>query len=193
MSRMPRILLAGTAAAPAPTAFAPFDPAARGAWAWRQPARWRGEWLLHVDETAVARLREHGLFGHRGELWTADERWTLTTRFPGDVLVTREGTGTPVLRYRMGWFGGGRIERGSADTLLWRRESFWTMRWALVTADRLPLVHVLPSRRLFTFRHEASLELEDAARRLPDLAVLLALGWLLTLRAHRSARTAHGG
>ncbi len=109
------------------------------------------------------------------------------------MLATREGANAPLLRYRMGWFGGGRIERAGAETLLWRRESFWTMRWALVTAERLPLVHVLPSRRLFTLRREARIELEDAARRLPDLAVLLALAWLLVVRAQRSARAAHGG
>jgi hypothetical protein len=51
-------------------------------------------------------------------------------------------------------------------------------------------VRLLPRMSPLLVRHEATIEIEDAARRLPDLPMLLVLAWLLVLRSRR-ARAAY--
>jgi hypothetical protein len=177
----------GAAPAP-PEALAPFDAAARADWAWQQPHRWRPAWTLFAGEAPVMSLRIRGTFGVIAEGATASERWLVHRQLPGNLLVTRDGAAKDewLARYSAGWFSGGRIDRTGRDALLWRRESFWTARYGIQTFDKLPLVRLQPHFSFMLARHEASIELQDGARRLPDLPVLLMLGWLLVLRSRRS-------
>jgi hypothetical protein len=194
-------------------ALAPFDPKARGTWTWEQPSRWRARWVLAVDGHAVGELGGHGMLGTKSRATFAARTYTLQTRFPSDVLapaglraldlaicIPEEPLGSvcssaqwqdvlvfaedgtePLVRHRASWWGGGRFERAGQPALLWRRESFWRTRWGVHTGEKLPLVHVLT--RPVLMRRCAGLELEDAARVLPDLDALLALAWYLAMRA----------
>lgn len=162
-------------------ALAPFDPKARGTWTWEQPSRWRARWVLAVDGHAVGELGGHGMLGTKSRATFAARTYTLQTRFPSDVLVFAEDGTEPLVRHRASWWGGGRFERAGQPPLLWRRESFWRTRWGVHTGEKLPLVHVLT--RPVLMRRCAGLELEDAARVLPDLDALLALAWYLAMRA----------
>ncbi len=186
------LLLRPATPAPAPGEPAPFDATARGEWAWVQPLRFRPAWDLVVDGAVVGRLALRGVMRHAAEMHVAGATWTFRPRFPGDVLVTAAGAAAPCARFRMGWLGGGRIEREGRDTLRLRRESFWGLRWALVTGEQLPLVHLHAKHGLVFVREGARLELEDAARRLEDLPMLLALAWFQVLHTRRS-HVAHGG
>ena len=180
--------------APAPAAaapLAPFDAASRGAWSWEQPARLRPHWNLTVDDAVVGTLALRGLLRRAADVRVAAGGWSLRPRFPNDVLVLFDGAGTPCVRYRPGWLRGGRIEREGRETLFLRCENFWGTRWAIQTVERLPLVHLHHRLGPFMVRNSATLELEDAARRLEDLPVLMALAWFEMLRARRS-HAAHG-
>lgn len=165
-----------------------FDPGFRGRWAWEQPERFRARWRLTCDDTPVATLATHGLLFAPTMARFADASWELRYRFPAAMVVTRAGEAAPWGSFRHGWFGSGRLERRNDTPLLWRADGFWMRSWAFTTPDQIPLVHFRPGREFL--RHEATIELEDAARRLPDLPALLALGWLLVLRMRRSG---HGG
>jgi len=162
-------------------ALAPFDPKARGTWAWQQPARMRARWTLAVDGRAVGELVGHALFGTAARAIFAARTFTLRPRFPHDVLVLAGDATEPLVRHRASWRGGGRFERADSSALLWRRESLWRTHWGVHTSEKLPLVHLRTHRGLL--RQGAELELEDAARTLPDLDALLALAWFLAMRA----------
>lgn len=164
-------------------ALADLDPNLRGAWAWEQPARFRARWRLTCDGEPVATLATHGVFGRPNTARFADATWEISWRLRTGTVVTRAGEAAPWGSYRPGWLGGGRLSRTREAALLWRRDGFWTRSWSFTTTDHLPLVR-FHSQPAF-LRHGATVELEDAARRMPDLPALLALGWLLVLQAHR--------
>jgi hypothetical protein len=173
-------------AAPEP---APFDAGARGEWRWAQPARFRPAWTLAVDDTVVGTMALRGVLQQTAEVRVGGATWTIRPRLLGDALVFAggaEGAGTPSVHYRPGWWGGGRVEREGRETLLWRHENLWRMHWGLYTSEKSPLVHVQPHLAPFRIRRECRVELEDAARRLEDLGVLIALGWYLALRSQQS-------
>jgi hypothetical protein len=159
------------------------DPNFRGAWAWEQPARLRARWRLTCDGAPVATLATHGAFGGPSTARFAGGAWEIAFRFRAGTVVTRAGEAEPWGSYRPGWLGGGRLARTGDAPLLWRRDGFWTRSWSFTTTDHLPLVR-FHSKRTF-LRQGAAVELEDAARHMPDLPALLALGWLLVLQAHR--------
>lgn len=189
MKFAPRLMLFGgrtPAAAPAAAELAPFDPAARGTWAWTQPARLRPAWILAANGTPVATLELRGAFQFSAHARVAGGAWTFVPKFRGDVLALAGDAAAPAVRYRPGWFAGGRLEREGRETLLWRRENMWRLNWGVFTADKLPLIHLQPRHAAFRIRRECGVELEDAARRLDDLPLLLALGWFLALRMPHS-------
>ena len=166
-----------------------FDPEFRGNWAWEQPERFRARWRLTCDGIPVATLATHGLLLAPNTARFAGERWEIRYHFPAEMVVTRAGDPEPWGSYRPGWFGSGRLARADGTTLLWRPEGFWMRSWAFTTPDQIPIVHFQPSRTFL--RHGASIELQDAARRMSDLPAVLALGWVLVLRMQRGRRGGH--
>ena len=160
-----------------------FDAKFRGTWVWEQPARFRARWRLNCDGVPVATLATRGVFAAPNTARFADASWEIAHRFRAGTVVTRVGEAGPWGSYRPGWLGGGRLSRTRDSALLWRRDGFWGRSWSFTTPDQIPLVR-FHSQRTF-LRHGATVEIEDAARRMPDLPVLLALGWLLVLQAHR--------
>jgi hypothetical protein len=177
-ARTPRAM---PAAAPDPR---PFDAEFRGEWAWIQPRRMTRQWELHAGRDVVAVLTARGFLRQRVTARFESAAWEIRHHFPGGVTVHAPGAAEPAMRFRPGWFWGGRIERTGGPALQWRRDSFWPRRWAIRTAEQLPLVR-LTARSGF-LRAAAGVELEDAARRLPDLGPLLALAWVLVLSSRRS-------
>jgi hypothetical protein len=162
-----------------------FDAAFRGKWTWMQPSWRQAHWRLLAGDVAVGVLDGRGFFRTPRVARFADATWTLRHDWTGRTRVFAEGRDEPVAVFRSRWFGRGVLEAGSQPPLVWRRESLWRWNYAFFTPELLPLVHFRTRRR--AFRHEAAVELEDAARTRADLPMLLALGWLLLLHAHRSA------
>ena len=165
----------------------PFDARLRTEWAWTQPARFRPRWELRCGEALVATLGTRGFLLRPSVATFADGSWEFRHRFPGGINVQRAGETEPRGGFRPGAFSGGRVLRTGQDPLLWRRQDFWMRRWALLTEEQMPLMRFVLRPRFL--RSNASLEIEDAARRLEDLPMLLALGWILVLLSHRG----HGG
>jgi len=160
-----------------------FDAGFRGDWEWVQPARFRRRWELLCGGTAVARLVAPGILHGRNVARFADSAWRYRMRLGGGLEVTREGEPAPWGRYCPGWFTGGSVQRAHDAPLLWRRQDFWMMRWALLTSEHLPLLR-FEVRPAF-LRLGARVTIEDAARRMDDLPALVALGWLAVVMAHR--------
>jgi len=169
-------------------ALSPFVAASlRGELVWTQPRVMRRVWRLESGGRTYATLVERSAFGHRSTIRFADGSWTLKRLWTGGIHITSESGGEPVMRFHRRWAGGGRIERGSLDELSWVRTGFAANRWGIRTSDQLPLVRFRIRREWF--RNGANVEFEDAALRLPDLQLLVALGWFLVL--HRTRGHGH--
>lgn len=173
-----------------------FDAGVRGEWRWTQPKALRSRWELRADGACIATLEGSGVFGRRVQVTLADGAFVLESpaleafRLRPQVRARRADPAEDLARAQMGWFGHATITLPRGETLLWRRESFWIPRFALMTPDQLPLVHLRP--RVRWMRLEGEIALEDAVRRRTDLPVLLALGWYLMLRHVRHQASGHG-
>ena len=64
----------------------------------------------------------------------------------------------------------------------WRRD-WLSHRFLVQTVEGLPLIHF--SLKPSFFRREGGVELEEAARGLPDLEQVILLGWSLVLATQR--------
>ena len=97
------------------------------------------------------------------------------------MTVRAVGTDSEVATYHAGWTGHGVLELGQGRRFQWAAADFWRSQWAWQGADGSTLVR---------FR-SARVEVDPAAVTLPELALLVSLGWyLLVLLARESDEAA---
>ena len=154
---------------------------------WTQPSVWRSEWSLGLGGRPFATLRRSNWAGWVHAIEAPSGRWTLRYQWIDNLQLSAEGAAEPVLRYRSGWLGNGRILVTDGEELRWRR--FWAGPFAcdreIQTRDESPLLRFHYRRTLF--RLSGSIEVTDLGRRHAKLEALLVLGWALAvLTRHRS-------
>jgi hypothetical protein len=148
---------------------------------WVHPHLLRSEYELRVSDEVLARISLKGAFGTKVYIETADSHWmielkdlhrTMRVLLPdtGAELATikREGSGRATLV-----FPDGREYR-------WQRSSFWHDDWTWLNNEGTPLLHV---------KGGAHIQLEPAAQGLPELALLITLGWYLHKQQEKEAAT----
>jgi hypothetical protein len=177
------VLFLGRTEAPRPReaedALATFDAGERGEWWWRQPRRWRPEWRLEAGGRLVATFSRGAVFARTTHVQFEGESFEVVRGLTGRRELRREGGVEALARYVPGWLVGGRIELAGGDALVLKPSGFWMTAHEIRTPDGLGLLR-FESREGF-LRREVRLRIEDAARRRPDLAQLLALGGALVL------------
>ena len=162
---------------------------------WRQPRARAREYELQVDEEVVATLR----WG-RGALAAAavaDERWTFARAgfWRPRVTARAEGTGAACAIFRAGWTGGGALETPAGRSFHWVPANLWHTHWSWREAGAGPVVHF--GSRQGLVRIEGQVDVEPEAVTLPELDLLVPLGWYLLVLLARdtaevSASTAGG-
>ena len=145
---------------------------------WTRQGIWRRAWDLHDAEKPLATLRYVSVLPQAIEVVTPTGRWHAARRSTG-LKLRRDGASEPVARYRPGR-SAGRILRPGSAALLWRRRSWWRGAWSITDREGAPLLHLV--RTSPVRRSGGRIEIAEAARRLPDLESLIALGWILAVR-----------
>ena len=107
------------------------------------------------------------------------------------VTVRTVGTDSEVATYHAGWTGHGVLELGQGHRFQWAAADFWRSQWAWQGDDGSTLVRFQSTRAPGGLGGQAGpgarVEVEPAAVALPELALLVALGWyLLVLLARES-------
>ena len=150
----------------------PFDAGARVDFWWRQPKRFRQEWLLEADGRAVASMKGEPIFSRTSRVRFTDAAFEARRGWTGNLEVRAEGAVEPLARLFARW-SGGRVETPSGDTLALTPIGFWHRAYELRTEDGNVLVR-LESHDGFS-RHEVQVYFEDPVRRRTDLRPLLVL------------------
>jgi hypothetical protein len=89
------------------------------------------------------------------------------------------------------WTGSGTLTIVGGPTFRWQGTNFWQTRWAWQTPAGAPLVQF--SNQQGFVRREGQVGVEPGALTLPELDLLIALGWyLLVLHANDSAASTAG-
>ena len=144
---------------------------------------------LWADGEVVAALRWQGDSLAVAE--TAEGRWSFER--PGfrrsRVSVREVGSGTEIATFGSGWTGGGTLETARGRRFRWSPVNFWRSRWEWRDEGDTPLLR-FESRQGPT-KIGGRVKIERAATALPELDLLVVLGWyLLVMRARDSTHDA---
>jgi hypothetical protein len=156
--------------------------------AWTQVGYCQGEHELRTGDEAVATLRWRG--GSLAIAETADGCWSFGR--PGyrrsRVSVKTAGSGTEIAAFSSHWTGGGTLELAGERSFHWSPTNVWRSRWIWRGTDGEALVSLRSRQRL---KLSGLVERAQAAAALPELDLLVTLGWyLLVMRARDSTTDA---
>jgi hypothetical protein len=157
---------------------------------WIQPAARKREHELRAGDDVVATLRFQ-----RGSLADAEadgRHWTFKREgfWQPRVTVRVPGSDTDIAVFRPRWTGGGQLELPDGRIIGFTSANFWQSQWVWQDKDR-PLL-------LFKGRHgiikaDGAVEIQPGAAALPDVPLLVLLGWYLILLHADDAAAASTG
>jgi hypothetical protein len=155
---------------------------------WSRPGLFRRELRLEAGSELLARLRWEKPFSSDAVAESADGRWIIQRERsfgPGRPLCVREiASGAEVATFTPRWRGAGVIRFTSGTEFRLKREGFWRPRyfWTDRKETRLVTFH-----SVLGFRRSFEMTVDDAARRLAELPVLVTLGaYIMSRRARGS-------
>lgn len=159
--------------------------AARRGFEWRKRRGSRRAWELFSGESCFATLSPTSWHSRVFTATWANATFELRRGFAGRTAIYQEGSEEPLARFRPGWFFGGHLELPDGQHLLLQHRGFWRARWEVTTQDGIVLV----SHRIrldWPRGRMAAVEVEEGARRHPQLAAILTLAWhrILSVRPH---------
>ena len=157
--------------------------------AWKARGAFARDFDLVAGDESFATLRWEKAFGSLAAAETAEGRWTFKRAGFLNPRVTARvaGSDRDLATFRPDWGGGGTLvfEHGAAFRL--RSHGFWNPRWVLESPDGAELVEFRPEG--FT-RRNAHLEVKPGAAGLPELPVLVTIGWYLVILVEEDASAA---
>jgi hypothetical protein len=158
--------------------------------AWEQPRKHKRAYELRADDEMVARLRwEHHhsqvAAGEAAEgCWTFKRQGFLHQR----VEARQSESALEIARFQPHWRGGGTLEFPDGRLFGLCQTSFWNVEWAWTTADNDMLLRI--NRESRCLLQKGYVDLLPAASAVPELSLLVLLGWYLIILAADDATTA---
>lgn len=138
---------------------------------WVHPRLLRPEYELRVGDEVFARLQSKGGRRSRVHVETADGSWVIERKgLRQAIRVLPLDADTTLATVKRGMSGQAALLFPDGRTYTWQCSSFWRGVWTWLDQEGRPLLHLKGASRV---------QLEPAARDLPDLALLTALGWYL--------------
>ncbi len=159
---------------------------------WRQPEASKRRYLLQRESTDVplATLDWRSFWGTFATATAGETSWTFKrTGFLRPRVTARiAGSDDDLATFEANWHGGGVLTIADGATFGWKVANFWYSQWDWRDASGAELLH-FASKQGF-IRQEAVVAISPEAARLPELELLITLGWyLLVLAANDSAAT----
>ena len=144
--------------------------------------------LRAADEVA-ATLRFERASLARGE--TADQQWTFKREgfWHPQVTIRVPDSDVNVAVFRPAWTGGGTLEL-PGQNLRFGAANFWHSQWDWLDATDKPLVHF--KSRAGLLKMDGQVDIETDAASLPELPLLVVLGWYLLILFARDSAAAGG-
>jgi hypothetical protein len=100
-------------------------------------------------------------------------------RSRGIIALSPSGNISSVAVFHPQWSSGGNLDFPDGHQLRWRCTNFWGSHWAFVHADNRP--SILFHHHEGILKASAKLEIDPADTSLPDLPLLVVLGWYLII------------
>jgi hypothetical protein len=163
---------------------------------WVQPRAMERSFVLRGDEREFASLEFKSSFGSLALAEAADGRWTFKRVgfFNPRVTIRRAGEELDLGVYRPRWTGSeGTLEMGGR-TYVWKTANFWATQFVLLDSSGGELLRykegAQKSKLSDIFKNQAQVEIAPHAWRLPELSLLVMLGWYLIILHQEDAAAA---
>jgi len=158
---------------------------ALGELVWVQPARLKQEFDLTAGVEVVGTLR-----WNRASLATAEtagQSWTFKREgfWHPRITVRLPGSDDNIATFQPGWGGGGTLDLAWGPHVRFAAANFWHSQWDWIDAQGQPVVHFKSHQGLL--KVEGQVEIEPGGIELPDLPLLVVLGWYLLVLFARDA------
>lgn len=162
---------------------------------WVQPKMSERRFVLRTDDLVFARLDFQSVFGSLAHAAAESGSWSMKRVgfFNPRVTVRNMGEENELLLYRPDWTGmEGRIDFANGVIYTWKPANFWATHYSLRDAKGEVLVMfkqgIEDASLKDAFKAQARVEIQPAALLLPDVTLLVVLGWyLMILQADDSA------
>ncbi|MEJ7653483.1 MAG: hypothetical protein WKH64_09180 [Chloroflexia bacterium] len=160
---------------------------------WRKPRSLKEEYELHAGDDVAATLHWPRSYGSLAEAAAEGGSWTFKRSGFWRVRATirTAGSDADIAVFDPRWTGDGALTFATGATYRWERAHFWGSRYEWRNTENEPLVRFATKAGLL--RTEAAVELEPAARALPELQLLTLFGWYLLVMGIRDSSAAGAG
>jgi hypothetical protein len=158
---------------------------------WVQPARTVQAFDLRAVEEVVGTMAFARSSLATGT--TAGQEWTFKREgfWHPQVTVRVAGSDDNIATFKPSWGGGGTLQLAEGGQLHFGAANFWHSQWDWQSAEDKPLVH-FKSHHGF-LKMEGEVGIEPDAMAMPELPLLVVLGWYLLILFARDAAAASAG
>ncbi len=156
---------------------------------WVQPKAMKQQFELHCGDEVLAVMRWQSSWRSGATVETAEGSWSFRRQgFWQQVIIESAwgGAALPTLRRR--WTGSATLSFPDGHSYLWQRNGFWGIKRVWSTVEGVPLVS-LKARSGF-LKTGGEVAIQPFAAALPELALLVTLGWYLVIMEARDAAAA---
>jgi hypothetical protein len=157
---------------------------------WQQPQAFKCAYELRAGDELLGSLRKTRKFRAAMEAEIGATRYTFEPAgfFRSRVTIREAGAAGEPAVFQSGFWGGGQFLLPNGRSYRWKMTSFWGSRWAFLDNSDRPFVSLRPRNRVF--RTGADVEIAPGALALPELPLLVLLGWYLLLRIRQDSAAA---
>lgn len=146
---------------------------------WKQVAFGAREFELRAGDDLVGKLYWPKWLSDRAVAICADGSWLIDRLgfFRDKVVVTDMGSSTRVGSFIRNWLGDGMLSLVIGREYQWFRTKVFSNSWAFADKNDVVLLEIHDWMRCF--KHEAEVKLRIGVTSLPELPLLILIGWYL--------------
>ncbi|GHO81262.1 hypothetical protein KSD_90330 [Ktedonobacter sp. SOSP1-85] len=126
---------------------------------------------LKASEELLMRITLRGKLGQEALIEVERGEWIFSRKTLGQAINVRDAaTQEEIARVRRSMNGSATCSLRGGDEYRWANTGFWRGEWTWFTSERVPLLRTVRGKRVY---------IEETARDLSELALLVALAWYL--------------
>ena len=146
---------------------------------WKQVAFGAREFELRAGADLVGRLYWPKWLSDRAVARCVDSNWFIDRLgfFRDKVIVTDLGSRIKVGSFEYNWLGDGKLSLVNGRAYQWYKTKAFSNSWAFVDQNDVVILEIHDWMRCF--KHEAEVKLRIGVTSLPELQLLILIGWYL--------------
>jgi hypothetical protein len=156
---------------------------------WVQPRAMKQQFELRSGDEVLAVMRWESSWRSGAAAETAQESWSFKRQgFRQQVVIESSEENSAVPTLKRGWTSNAALLFPDGHSFLWKRQGFWGVKRVWATLDGVPLLSF--KVRSGFVKTGGEVEIHPIAADLPELALLMTLGWYLVVMEARDAAVA---